>query len=156
MFNPDYQLRISVPRTSREVYQCLTSRLREWWTDDVQGASGQPGDAFTVRFGNSRKTMRIAEMIPDQTIVWHCTDAFIEAPGLQNKHEWIGTRIIWRIVPDGKATTLTLLHEGLNPAIECYQVCEKGWTHFLTGSLYNLLTISEGQPYQNRIADPTR
>lgn len=156
MNNPDYRQRIAVPRTSREVYQCLTSRLPEWWTDDVQGASEQPGDTFTVRFGTSHKTMRVAETVPDQEVVWYCTDAFIDAPDLLNKHEWTGTRIVWRIVPDATATSLTLLHEGLTPAVACYQVCEKGWNYFLTESLYLLLTTNAGQPYRNRTAETLR
>ena len=30
---------------------------------------------------------------------------------------------------------LRFKHVGLNPKLECYQICERGWDHFLKSSL---------------------
>lgn len=54
---------------------------------------------------------------------------------LKNKDEWKGTKIIWDISSRDAPTTLTVTYQGLSSDIECYEVCEKGWTQFLTESL---------------------
>ena len=96
-------------------------------------------DEFTVRFGNTQKTFLVEKFIPGQHITWKCTQAYIDADFLKNKNEWVGTKIHWEIARTGNESVLTLTHEGLTKETECYDICEKGWDHYLDGPLKNYL-----------------
>ncbi len=67
-------------------------------------------------------------------------------PSLENKAEWVGTKMIWRLSASDQSTTLAFLHEGLNQSFECYKVCEAGWDTFLA-SLQAYLTTGKGMPF---------
>lgn len=70
-------------------------------------------------------------------------------PELNNKKEWIGTKIIWEILQNADTTTLLLTHQGLNSAIKCFEVCLDGWNSFLN-SIDMLLTTGKGLPFLNK------
>jgi uncharacterized protein YndB with AHSA1/START domain len=139
----DYQKSITVNKPVSEVYAAITHHIAEWWSEDVTGAAAQTGDSFNIAFGGTRKTMDIVEAIPDKQVIWKCVEAYIDMPSLQNKAEWVGTRLIWTLSPAESGTTLSLLHEGLNQSFECYDVCEAGWDVSLI-SLQAFLTTGKG------------
>jgi uncharacterized protein YndB with AHSA1/START domain len=142
----DYQKSMTVNKPVGEVYAAITEHIPDWWSKDFTGAAAQAGDSFNIAFGGTRKTMDIEKAIPHQQIVWKCTEAYIDMAALQNKAEWVGTRMIWTFSAADQATTLSFLHEGLNPSFECYQVCEGGWNMFLA-SLETYLTTGKGMPF---------
>jgi hypothetical protein len=41
-----------------------------------------------------------------------------------------------------------LTHVGLVPSVECYQACSGGWSSYLLGSLHDLITTGQGDPYR--------
>jgi uncharacterized protein YndB with AHSA1/START domain len=143
----DYQKAIIVNKPVEEVYMAITAHISEWWSNDLQGAATNVGDSFDIAFGDTRKTFRIAEMIPDKRIVWTCEKAYIDSPALKNKSEWVGTTLIWTLSADDRdRTTLGFLHAGLNKIFECYHICEDGWDYFLS-SLESYLKTGKGRPY---------
>jgi uncharacterized protein YndB with AHSA1/START domain len=142
----DYQKSITVKKSIPEVFAAITQHISEWWSNDLEGAAARTGDSFDIAFGGTRKTFIIAELIPDQLVVWTCTKAYIDSPSLKNKSEWVGTKLTWTLSSDDKGTTLSFLHEGLNRSFECYSVCEEGWDYFLS-SLESYLKTSWGKPY---------
>ncbi len=80
---PDYTIRIMrsdfetslvIKNSPREVFETITSRIPEWWSTDFEGAASKENDEFTVRFGNTFKTMRIEAVEPDKLVVWRCID----------------------------------------------------------------------------------
>jgi uncharacterized protein YndB with AHSA1/START domain len=143
----DYQKSISVNKPIEEIYDAITEHISEWWSNDLKGASARVGDSFDIAFGGTRKTFRIAEMIPDKRIVWTCVKAYIDSPALKNKSEWVGTTLIWTFsAADRGRPTLDFLHVGLNKSFECYPVCEEGWDYFLS-SLESYLKTGRGTPY---------
>lgn len=120
-----------------------------WWSEMFEGAANQPGDKFTVRFGPSvYKTSVVGKVIPNRKIVWDVVDAYVDIPELNDKTEWIGTKIIWEISPIDMGCELKFTHIGLTPDIECYTICENGWNNFLQ-SLIAYTTTGAGTPYKD-------
>lgn len=142
----DYQKVMTIDQPAREVFAAITAHISDWWSNDLTGAASRVGDSFTIAFGETRKTMDIVEVIPDKQVIWKCVASYLDIPGLKNKAEWVGTRIIWTLTAAGQGATLTLLHEGFNQSFECYDVCEAGWEQFLA-SLQEYLATGVGKPY---------
>jgi len=147
----DYQKSITVSKPANEVYAAITEHIRDWWSDDLSGAAAKKGDQFNIAFGATRKTFEIAEAILGERVVWLCLKAHIDMAALKRKDEWVGTRLTWTIASGNDGTTLTLLHEGLNKSLECYDVCEAGWDYFIA-SLHAFLTTGSGTPYHKQEA----
>ncbi|CAG4994626.1 hypothetical protein DYBT9275_01432 [Dyadobacter sp. CECT 9275] len=142
----DYQKHMETDQSAAVVYAALTEHIQHWWSTDLTGAAAQAGDSFTIGFGETRKTFKILEATPCTRVVWTCTKAYIDLNSLQNKGEWVGTRLVWTLDDRGENTTLTFLHEGLSPDLECYTVCEDGWNTFLA-SLGDYLATGKGAPF---------
>lgn len=112
-----------------------------------EGSADKHHGTFTVRFGeNVYKTMR-TELFPSSKVVWHVTDSRINVSGLKNQQEWIGTTIIWEITAYENGSQLQLTHIGLQPTIECYDMCTNGWKQF-TDSLKLFLETGTGKPFK--------
>jgi hypothetical protein len=144
---PGYACSFTLKAPGKEIFNCITSRLSDWWTTDIEGSTKKSGDIFTVHFGTTYKTMKVTDLIPHETIVWKCLDSHIDLARLKDKNEWKGTKIVWEIYTESDSTKITMTHVGLNPDIECFDECQKGWEFFLHESLYKLLTTGKGQPY---------
>ena len=131
------------------VYAALTTLygLRGWWTRECGGAT-EAGGTLHFRFGHTRKDMRIERLDPGREVHWLCTGAHIEADGIARKGEWAGTRLVFRLAPDGEGRTrVDFEHFGLVPALECYGLCRSGWQHFLD-SLRQFVQTGRGMPYE--------
>lgn len=118
------------------------SSVTKWWGEDVTGSSKKQGDIFTIRFGTTHVTFKITELIPEKEIVWLVTDCHL--PWLNDKTEWTGTSIAWNIENEGDSTQISMTHVGLQPEVECYDQCEKGWNFHIKESLLKLLTEDNG------------
>jgi len=65
---------------------------------------------------------------------------------LKNTTEWNNTTNVFTVKRQDDKTLLEFTHVGLVPDAECYNGCTKGWTYFINGSLYKLLTEGKGTP----------
>jgi hypothetical protein len=65
-------------------------------------------------------------------------------PWISDKKEWLNTKLIFDFNESNGTTTLTFTHEGLTPDIECYKLCEPGWNHWITRSLFSYFTTGKG------------
>ncbi|HWV17708.1 MAG TPA: SRPBCC domain-containing protein [Rhodocyclaceae bacterium] len=144
---PNYNTELLVQAPPRRLYQALTTQagLQGWWTESCTIGDGV-GARSTFYFGETWKIMRTASLKPDTEVRWTCTDSHIAAPGLKRSDEWIGTDIVFRLVPRGEQTLLQFEHVGLTPQIECYALCTSGWHQFL-GSLKKYAETGKGAPY---------
>ncbi len=143
----DYQKNIVVNQPVDKVYAAITRHIPDWWSDDYAGAAAHAGDHFDIAFGGTQKTFEILTAVPNEQVVWQCVKAYIDVPTLKNKAEWLGTKQVWTLSANGDSTTVTLLHEGLNPGMECYELCVSCWDAFLS-SLDAYLATGKGTPYQ--------
>ncbi len=146
MIHSDYTNSVEINKSQEIVFESLTQHIPKWWTETFEGTSANQGDTFTVRFGTTKKTFVVEELLPNQKIVWRCTNANLEHPQVKNKQEWKDTTIIWELFPQELTTKLVLTHRGLTHEMECFEICEKGWATFLT-SLYTFINSGSGLPY---------
>lgn len=143
-------IRLTTP--AKEVFNALTTKIPLWWTEMFEGSANKQNETFTLRFGeNVYKTMQVQELFDNSKIVWQVRDSLIAVPGLRNKTEWMGTSIVWEIIPQEKENRLELqlTHIGLHAGIECYEMCINGWQQF-TNSLKSFLETGVGTPYKQQ------
>lgn len=144
----NYTTTVELKATAENIYEALANQIPLWWSEWFTGASAQVGDVFTVRFGDHiHKTIRIKESIPNLRMIWWVEDSLIAIPELKNQTEWIGTSIVWEMEQKENSSLLQLTHVGLNPAVECYDICSGGWNQFI-GSLKLFLETGSGTPYK--------
>jgi hypothetical protein len=139
----DYSASITANITAEEATDRI-NRVADWWTASFTGGSGRIGDTFTVRFGETYVDFAVTELVPAQRIVWWVTDCNLQF--VEDKKEWKNTEVVFDISSDGAATTVTMTHSGLEPGVECYETCRKGWNFFITDSLQKLLIENQGMP----------
>ena len=129
------------------VYKAITTDIDKWWTK-ISNQALQVGDQLVVRFEkNTSWVMTVSEASPNRSLVWKVVEANHDLKDLKKNDEWKDTAIKWKIVEDGAGTKVTLTHQGLVPALECYKICQAGWDYFL-GSLKKYLETGKGVPYK--------
>jgi uncharacterized protein YndB with AHSA1/START domain len=139
----DYARTIVVDAPVQNVYEAVATLqgLRGWWTPDVSGSAANGGDivlAFTE--ANERIVMHVDATSANAIVRWTCTEN-------TGHPEWIGTQptFVIRTLDDGH-TEIDFRHAGLERALECYDVCERGWDHFLE-SIAAYAETGRGMPY---------
>ena len=133
--------RVGIKAAPREVYGALTTRdrLAGWWTSDTRGKTGT-GGVIHFQFGERGFIeMKVLELAPEQRVVWEVTGG----PG-----EWIGTRVIWDLAPEGAGTTIRFKHQGWREPGDFMGHCSTKWGTFLL-SLKSLLESGRGAPFPN-------
>lgn len=144
--NKSFQMTLTLNASVETVFEKLLN-IPMWWTQSYEGSCKQEGAEFTIYFGSSvYKTMQVELLIPQQKTVWKVVDALINFPELTEQREWIDTRIVWEISQLHDQTLLNLVHEGLNPKFECYELCQAGWHDFLK-SLSLWIQTDAGTPF---------
>ncbi len=144
MNNQDYQSSITTHSTPEEAFEKI-SRVSEWWAKDFEGRSEEPNDVFTVRFQNGDMyKVKVSESIPHKKILWDVIDSY---QGWHDDHtEWVGTKIVWEVLPKTDSTEVKMTHAGLVPEFECFAQCRLGWDYLMGKSLLNLLNSNKGMP----------
>jgi activator of Hsp90 ATPase-like protein len=140
----DYHSSITVPVTPKEAMDKI-SRVNEWWSTNFEGSSSKLGDVFTVHFKSGDwYTIKIAEMIPGKKIVWDVIGS--DQTWHEDRDEWTGTNIVWEISPEKDGSKVTMTHQGLTSAFECYEKCKMGWDYLMQKSITSLLNEGKGLP----------
>jgi len=128
-----YTVTITVPATPAQAYAAIID-VRSWWDGDIVGPTDTVGQQFTYRYQDKhRSTHLVSELVPGRRVVWHTTDA--ELPFADDPREWIGTDIVFDLVPVDGGTAVTFTHVGLTPSLDCYENCSRAWGHFVTAAL---------------------
>ena len=144
-----YQCEVEFAAPIEAVYQAITSEpgLKGWWTTTCEVGSGVGAESI-FGFGKTHNVMRTERLTTNQEVIWRCLEQHHEAEGLRRKDEWARTKLRFRLesVSPG-STRLHFEHEGLAPGLECYDICERGWDHFLKLSLKGYVETGRGEPY---------
>jgi Activator of Hsp90 ATPase homolog 1-like protein len=144
MSNENLTIAFTVEQSPEEAFAAIAS-VRDWWSGDIDGSTDQLGAVFTYRYQDvHRSTQRITELVPARRIAWHIEDSYLSFVG--DKTEWNGTDVIFEVTPTDAGTEVRFTHEGLAPAVECFDSCSTAWEFYIGGSLRNLITKSQGQP----------
>lgn len=142
-----FEQRVVVSASKERVFEAITNGVPDWWTHMFDGVSDEKNGRFTVRFGEHIfKTMQVEKLIPQDLVVWFVEQSRIGIPTLVNQEEWTGTWIVWQLENREGKTIINLTHEGLTPAIECYDICVDGWQQFLQ-SLKQFVETGIGMPF---------
>jgi len=148
--NTNYTREIIVSITPDEAYKALSASFDKWWTTDCNSIY-KTGDEITFRFGPSYWVMRAISLVPEKLVELECIEAHHIHDGLPSSilNEWMESKLKWEIQKQEEKTKITLIHEGLVPTLDCYEVCEQGWNYFFVNSLKQYLNTGEGSPFQN-------
>lgn len=142
--NPNYSVTFTVDNTPKQVFDAINNP-RGWWSEAIEGDTNKLGAEFNYHYQDvHRASFKITEFVPDQRVVWHVVDNYFNFT--KDKNEWIGTDVVFEIVPKGSQTEVRFTHVGLVPDYECYDVCANAWGSYITGSLRSLITTGKGQP----------
>jgi hypothetical protein len=149
MKKQDYTATILVKATANKAFQSI-NQVTAWWTENIEGRSEKLNDVFTIHFGEAFVTMKIVESVPDKKVVWNVTDCYLH--WFADKKEWKGTQIVFEISAEGDSTSIQFTHVGLEPQVECYDNCVKGWDQYFKGSLAKLINEGKGLPQRKEMA----
>ncbi len=129
------------------VYKAITKDIDKWWTK-LSNQAWEVGDQLLVRFEkNTIWVMTVSEANPNRSLIWEVVEANHDLDNLSKKDEWKGTTIKWEIVENKNGSKVTLIHQGLVPKLECFEICQAGWHYFLE-SLKDYLETGKGTPYK--------
>ena len=147
MSTNSYTREIIVSNTPDDAYRALTSEFDKWWTE-CSGPIIAVGDEVTFRFAPTYWTMRATKLEPNKSVELECIEAHHIHEGLPDsiRKEWEGTKLKWDIQQQGDSTKISFVHEGLVPSLDCYEICEMGWDHFIVNSLKKYLDSGKGSP----------
>ena len=146
MSNQNFNVTLLVDQTPEEVFNAVTN-VRKWWSgyysEEIEGNTEKFNDEFSFRAGGGAhfSKQKLVEVIPNKKIVWLVTDS--ELSFVENKNEWIGTKIIFEISKKESKTQLTFTHEGLVPEFECCDSCSPAWTQYLQNKLLPLIKATK-------------
>ncbi len=142
--NPNFTATFTVYQSPEAVFNAVNN-VRGWWSEEIEGDTDRLGAAFNYHYKDvHRCVMQITEFVPNQKVVWHVLENHFDF--IQDQSEWVGTDVVFAIVPQGGKTELHFTHVGLVPAYECYEICANAWGTYITLSLRDLITTGKGQP----------
>ena len=121
------------------VYSAITDQdgLARWWTTDVK-AEPVEDSVSEFKFGeNYHNFIRILDLQPNKRVEW-----LVE----KGDKQWIGTRIVFRLMPMEGGTILRFSHLNWLEITDFFASCNYQWAYYLR-SLKLLCETGEGTPY---------
>ncbi|RTL60454.1 MAG: SRPBCC domain-containing protein [Sphingobacteriales bacterium] len=143
---------IEIINTPEEVFNCITE-VTKWWSKDFEGNSKNLNDEFVIHHPNQHYSkQKLIEVIANKKIVWLVTES--ELNWLKNnKSEWTNTKMFFELTTRDNKTSLHFTHYGLIPEMECYAMCEKGWTMIIKSWLLHFITYGTESPEMTKAAE---
>lgn len=144
MKNEDFTTTFALDTTPEHVFDAVNN-VRGWWSENIEGQTDKLNSEFSYHYQDvHRCKMKITELVPNKKVVWHVLDNYFKFTKEEN--EWKGTDVIFEISEEDGKTKLKFTHQGLVPEYECYNVCHDAWTHYVQGSLKDLISTGKGKP----------
>ena len=137
----NYTYRFSTEKSAAEVYHLLLD-ITQWWSgiyaETIAGTGIKIYEEFDFEAGDGmhRTTQKLAELIPNQKIVWQVT--FSRLSFLNKPQEWEGTLLIFDIAVLEDKTQVSFTHQGLLPHLECYEQCSGAWASYFQQLVHKL------------------
>jgi hypothetical protein len=142
--NASFTAAFSVDQTPEEVFRAIND-VRGWWSEDIEGDTGQADDEFTYRYQDvHRCRIKVTELAPGERVAWRVLDNYFDFT--HDKAEWKDTEIHFEITAQDGATEVRFTHVGLVPGYECFDVCSNSWDFYLHTSLRALIRTGRGLP----------
>ncbi|MEZ5016379.1 MAG: SRPBCC domain-containing protein [Flavipsychrobacter sp.] len=141
-----YTTEIIIEAMPADVFNALTKKVQDWWgyTDNEVK---ELADIFTTSFDKTFWKFEITEYVPNKKLTWTCIDARHVHEGYNGiEKEWLGTKVKWELVLLADRTKVYFEHEGLEPELNCYELCSTTWEMFLVTSLKKYVETGIGKP----------
>jgi len=143
MQNQNFTATLLVDQTPEEAFAAINN-IPGWWSEDIEGNTDKLGHEFMYRDKHLRAKMKITELIPGKKVVWHVLESQMD--DIEDGTEWNYTKLIFEITKKDDKTKIQFTHLGLVPEFECYTICSKAWSFYITSSLQRLIATSKGEP----------
>lgn len=144
MNDQDYTATILVDATHENAYNAIKD-FRAWWSEEIEGPTDQLNEEFFYHYKDIHLCkMKLIEAKENRKLVYQVLEN--EFNFIEDKTEWVGTRLIFEITKENGNTKVRFTHKGLVPEYECYNVCNDAWTGYITNSLYKLINYGTGEP----------
>jgi hypothetical protein len=149
--NNDFNYSIQVPIKADDAFIKILN-IPQWWGVKYSGNAHQLNDLFTVKMGDeSFIHFKVSELTPNTKISFAVTDCFL--PWFSDQQEWNNTTLIFELMEESDSTIIKFTHQGLTPALACYNDCNKGWSHWIGTSLNAVLKGGELIPHSQQVID---
>lgn len=136
------QFRVKQPADA--VYAGI-SNFRAWWSESIVGPTDQLQQEFFYHYKDVHLCkLKLIEAQPGKRLVYLVLAN--EFNFVDDKTEWLNTKLVFDIKAGPDSTELCFTHEGLVPEYQCYKVCEDAWTSYIQGSLKSLIETGQGRP----------
>jgi hypothetical protein len=145
MQNQNFNATLLVDQTPEEVLAAINN-IRGWWSEDIEGNTDKLDHEFMYRDKHLHAKMKITELIPGKKVVWHVLQSQMD--DIEKGTEWNDTKLVFEITKKDDKTKIQFTHLGLTPELDCYTVCSKAWSFYITSSLKRLITTSKGEPIE--------
>ncbi len=120
MTNQNFTTTFSVDQTAEEVFKAIND-VRGWWSEEIEGTTDKLGAEFTYPYEDvHRCKMKITEFVPSKKVVWLVLDNYFNFT--EDKTEWKGTKIIFKIIKQGDKSEICFTHLGLVPEYEYFNL----------------------------------
>lgn len=144
MRQADYTSAFLVDESPKEVFKAITN-IRAWWSEEIEGNTEKLNEEFFYHYKDIHLSkMKLVELVPEKKVVWLVLDNSFNF--IEDKTEWVGSKLVFEISKEGNKTKVKFTHEGLLPQDECFEVCNESWTNYIQNSLRKLITTGKGEP----------
>lgn len=144
MENKSFTADILVDQSPAVAFRAILN-FRGWWSEEIEGNTDKLNEEFFYHYKDIHLCkLKLTELIPDKKIVYLVTAN--EFNFVEDKSEWVNTKLIFGITSEEGKTRVRFTHEGLVPEYECYKVCNDAWSGYIKNSLYKLITTGKGEP----------
>jgi hypothetical protein len=146
----DYTKTFTVKNKPKAVAKAILEEVGKWWTASANKTE-KVGDVLLTTFDKEKfffMKMKVYKIVPNKSVQWVVLDDNIGVNGVIVKGEWVGTKIKWDFKKSANGTIINFEHKGLNKNLQCYDVCENGWNHYLY-SFEQYLNTGVGNPAIN-------
>jgi len=131
--------------SAETAYKAITEEMSDWWTP-MSRKFMKIGDQVQADFGEKSYWKFEAQTLNAPNLIeLRCCAAnhIYEGLSLDDKEEWLGSVLQFKIQDENGKIKITLTHQGLTPDLKCYEVCEQGWDHYFLDSLLKFLNEKE-------------
>ena len=143
----NYNISVDVDTTIEAAFSAVSHEVEKWW-GKVDNSSPKLYEEFSIFFGKTEWRFVISDQIPNEKITWRCIKAkHYDGDRTDIREEWLGTEITWQFTEKNNHVEISLLHNGLTPELNCYDICESGWNYFVGSSLKKYLESGNGSPH---------
>lgn len=112
--NQDYAVSFVVEQTPAQAFSAIID-ARSWWSSTIEGQLDRAGETINYSYGDMHRCrMEVTDVVPNEAVIWHVVENYFSFA--DSAAEWVGTDLVFNIVPTSKGTEVTFTHVGLVPA----------------------------------------